>query len=64
MPDGKRVYSNCKNVNLSDANLSKADLRETDLKGADLTGTRLDGAILCHKKTPEGKEDNSGCEKN
>jgi hypothetical protein len=45
MPDGKKVYSNCKNANLN---------------GADLTGANLDSAIKCKTISPWG-EDNSGC---
>jgi uncharacterized protein YjbI with pentapeptide repeats len=61
MPDGKRVYSNCKRANLSKtdlrragltganlsyANLTDANLSETDLSYANLTDANLTGADL------------------
>ena len=46
MPDGKRVYSNCKNANLTWVNLT----------GVDLESVKLDGAILCHTLMPDKKE--------
>ena len=74
MPDGERVYSNCSwadlvGVNLgkedlSGLDLSKADLSQANLIRANLIATKLDGAILCHTTMPNGKENNSGCEKN
>ena len=51
MSDGKKVYSNCKNANLTGA----------DLKGAKIKNTRnLDSAIKCKTIFSWG-EDNSGC---
>jgi len=51
MSDGKKVYSNCKN----------ADLTGADLGGANMKNIRnLDSAIKCKTIMPWG-EDNSGC---
>ena len=68
MPDGKRVYSNCKEANLRGADLRNADLIGVNLAGAKMagakmSGVKLDGAILCHTIMPDVKENNSGCEK-
>ena len=65
MPDGKKLYLNCKNANLSQeylggADLTGADLTGADLTGADLTGADLNSAIKCKTIFPWG-EDNSGC---
>ena len=64
--------ANLTDADLSGANLIGADLRRADIFDSDLTDANLKGAklsfgdlgaLVCHTVMPDGKEDNSGCEK-
>ena len=64
--------ANLTDVDLSGANLMSADLRRADIFDSDLTDANLKGAklssgdlgaLVCHTIMPDGKEDNSDCEK-
>ena len=54
-------------VNLIGADLRRADIFDSDLTDANLKGAKLSsgdlGALVCHTIMPDGKEDNSDCEK-
>jgi uncharacterized protein YjbI with pentapeptide repeats len=72
--------ANLSHANLRNADLSGADLTGTNLSGTDLTSSNLsgvdmrkashlsdanlDGAIMCHTRMPDGKENNSNCWRN
>ena len=43
------------------ADLNGTNMIQANLIEANLKDVKLDGAILCHTKMPDGKENNSGC---
>ena len=75
--DANLTAANLSHANLTNADLSRADLTGVNLSGTDLTNSNLtgvdmrkainisdailNGAVLCHTKMPEGKENNFNC---